>query len=229
MLSSRLSRRLWRHHLPIGVIALVSGYLLYITRSFPDVLTRLSFSSAYPALLLLAVTLLIGPLKVIAGERLAVSMDFRRDIGIWAGIVGLFHVVVGQCVHLRGRPWLYYIYENWQQKHFLPIRHDLFGLANYTGLVAALILLALVSTSNDASLRKLSTPGWKQLQRWNYGCFGLTAVHTFVYQAGIESQKLPFLIIAILAVAITLVLQLLGYARRRRADIQMNSSFFPVS
>jgi sulfoxide reductase heme-binding subunit YedZ len=220
MISYRLSRRLLRHHLPIGFGALASGYLLYVTRSFPDVLTRLSFSSAYPALVLLTATLLIGPLKILAGDRLAVSMDFRRDIGIWAGIVGLFHVVVGQCVHLRGSPWLYYIYENWQQKHALPMRHDLFGLANYTGLLAAFILLALLATSNDAALRKLSTPGWKQLQRWNYACFGLTAIHTLTYQTGIESQTFGFVAIAVLCVLITVILQLVGLRRRRYASAE---------
>lgn len=217
MISRRLSSRLLRHHLPIGLAALGSGYLLYATRSFPDVLTRLSFSSAYPALVLLTVTLLIGPLKILTGDRLAVSMDLRRDIGIWAGIVGLFHVVVGQCVHLRGRPWLYYVYENWQQKHFLPVRHDLFGLANYTGLIATFILLALLATSNDASLRRLGTPGWKQLQRWNYGCFALTAVHTFTYQKGIESQTAGFVASTIFCVLFIAILQLLAYRRRRNA------------
>jgi sulfoxide reductase heme-binding subunit YedZ len=165
MTSRRLSHRLSGHHLPIGLATLASGYLLYVTRSFPDVLTRLSFSSAYPALVPLTATLLIGPLKIMTGDRLAVSMDFRRDVGIWAGTVSLFHVVVGQCVHPRGRPWLYYIHENWKQKHALPVRHDLFGVANYSRLFAALVLLALLATSNDAALRKLTTPGWKQLQR----------------------------------------------------------------
>jgi sulfoxide reductase heme-binding subunit YedZ len=222
MISRRLSRRLLRHHLPIGLATLASGYLLYATRSFPDVLTRLSFSSAYPALVLLSATLLIGPLKIIVGDRLAVSMDFRRDIGIWAGIAGLFHVVVGQCVHLRGRPWLYYIYEDWQQKHFLPMRHDLFGLANYAGLLAAFVLLALLATSNDVALRKLSTPGWKQLQRWNYACFGLTAIHTLTYQAGIESQTFGFVAIAILCVLITVFLQFVGLRRRRFAHLPLS-------
>ena len=217
MISRRLSRRLSRHHLPIGLATLASGYVLYVTRSFPDVLTRLSFSSAYPALVLLAATLLIGPLKVLAGDRLAVSMDFRRDIGIWAGIAGLFHVAVGQFVHLRGRPWLYYIYENWQQKYALPMRHDLFGLANFTGLLAAFILLALFATSNDAALRKLSTPGWKQLQRWNYACFGLTAIHTLTYQTGIESQPFGFIAIAMLCMLITVIVQFRGFRRRRLA------------
>ena len=223
MISRRLSCRLSRHHFPIGLATLASGYVLYVTRSFPDVLTRLSFSSAYPALVLLSATLLIGPLKVLAGDRLAVSMDFRRDIGIWAGLVGMFHVAVGQCVHLRGRPWLYYIYENWQQKHVLPMRHDLFGLANYTGLVAAFVLLALLATSNDAALRKLGTPGWKQLQRWNYVCFGLTAVHTLTYQTGIESQTVGFVAFAVICISIAVTLQFVGLQRRRHARAQSKS------
>lgn len=128
--------------------------------------------------------------------------------------------MVGQCVHLRGRPWLYYIYENWQQKHALPMRHDLFGLANFTGLFAAFVLLALLATSNDAALRKLGTPGWKQLQRWNYACFGLTAIHTLIYQTGIESQTNGFVAIAVLCVLITAILQLAGLRRRRYASVR---------
>lgn len=215
MLSNRLVRRLWRHHLPLALITLSGGFMLYVTRPFQDVITRLSFASAYPALALIAATLLIGPVKLLIGDRLAVSMDLRRDVGIWAGLAGVFHTVIGQCVHLRGRPWLYYIYEKWQQKHVQPFRHDMFGLANYTGMIAALLLLALLATSNDASLRKFGTPGWKQLQRWNYAIFGLTAVHTLDYQVGIESQKHEFVILAIVAIFVTLGMQWVGYRHRR--------------
>ena len=216
MISPRLSRRLMRHHLPICVATLGCAFVLYITRSYPDVITRLSFASAYPALVLLVVTLVIGPLKMLAGDRLAISFDFRRDVGIWAGIVGIFHAVIGNCVHLRGRPWLYYVYENWSLKHVQPFRHDIFGLANYTGLISALVLLTLLATSNDASLRKLGTPGWKSLQRWNYLCFGLLAVHTFAYQVGIEKPNIPFVALAVVAVAIALLFQGIGYKRRRQ-------------
>jgi len=214
MLSARLSHRMARHHLPLALFCLVSGYFLYVTRSYDDVIARLSFASAYPALVLLCLTLLIGPWKQVMGERLAVSFDLRRDIGIWAGISGLFHTSLGQFVHLRGRPWLYYIYEDWQgHGHWQPFRHDMFGFNNDTGLLAALVLLALLATSNDASLRKLGTPGWKKLQRWNYACFALTAAHTFGYQSG--GGRGAFLFASIAAVAITVALQLIGWRRRR--------------
>ena len=216
MLTARLSRRLARHHLPIALLCLASGYVLYVTRPYSDVISRLSFASAYPALFLLCLTLLIGSWKQIMGERLPVSFDLRRDIGIWAGITGLFHTGFGQFAHLRGRPWLYYIYEDWQAKgYWQPFRTDRFGFSNDTGLLAALVLLALLATSNDAALRKLGTPGWKKLQRWNYACFVLTALHTFGYQAG--GGRGAFLWATIAAVALTVALQLIGWRRRRAA------------
>jgi methionine sulfoxide reductase heme-binding subunit len=212
----RLPGRLLRHHLPLGLATLASALLLYRIRHVSDIVERLSFSSAYPALILISTTLLIGPLKLIGRNRLPVSIDLRRDIGIWAGITSVFHAGVGQFVHLRGRPWLYYVYENWRGEHLLPLRYDVFGLANYAGLLALLVLLLLLATSNDASLRKLGTPGWKKLQRWNYAAFALTAIHTFLYQEGIESQTFPFLATSIAAVTLTLIVQYQGFRLRRR-------------
>jgi len=196
-----------------ATVSLAAVAILYGTRSYSDVLSRASFATAYPALVLLAATLLVGPWNLIRKQRNPVSSDFRRDLGIWAGILSVVHAAVGQCVHLRGRPWLYYIYDRRDHQAF-PIRHDLFGLANYTGAFAALLLLALLATSNDYSLRALGTPHWKQLQRWNYAAFALTAVHSFGYQ-GIETQKASWVVTVILCVAITLSLQMAGFFRRR--------------
>jgi len=214
MLSARLGRRLLRHHLPLALISIGATWVLAVTRPYPQLIPRLAFASAYPALILLCLTLLLGPWKMFLGERLQTSFDLRRDIGIWAGITGLFHTGVGQFVHMAGKFWLYYVYPDWQQKHVQPFRHDIFGFSNDTGLIAAVILLALLATSNDASLRWLNTPGWKSLQRWNYGCFALTAVHTFGYQMGIGGGRGWFLVLSIAAVAITLILQLVGWRRR---------------
>jgi sulfoxide reductase heme-binding subunit YedZ len=186
--------------------------VLYATRPYRDWVSRASFATAYPAFVLLAATLWIGPWSLFRGRRGPISTDLRRDIGIWAAIVGLMHAVIGQCVHLRGRPWLYYVYG--KSGHVLPFRHDLFGWVNYTGLFAALVLLALVATSNDLSLRVLGTPQWKKLQRWNYVCFVLATIHTLLYQT---SEKLhgPFVTVAVLSVSLTLLIQFAGVYRRR--------------
>jgi sulfoxide reductase heme-binding subunit YedZ len=209
----RFARRLWRHHLPLALGAGASVWLLYVTRDYADVVMRLSFSTAWPALLLLGTSLVIGPLRILSRKAPVLSLDLRRDLGIWAGILGVAHAVIGQCVHLRGRPWLYYVYEKWRG-HLLPLRHDIFGFSNFTGLFAALILAALLATSNDATLHRLGGARWKSLQRWNYVCFTLAALHTFGYLLGIESPKPAFILVAILCVILAAALQLAGYRRR---------------
>ncbi len=214
----RLLRRLLVHHLPICAVSVATVFLLYVTRPYKDVLTKISFSTAYPALVLIAITLLIGPWNLLRGKRMPISSDWRRDIGIWAGILAIVHTAVGQNVHLRGRPWLYYIYDR-KEAQMLPLRHDLFGFANYTGLISALILLVLLATSNDYSLRALGTPRWKQMQRWNYFAFALAGAHAIGYQTN-EKQQMPFVAIVIASILVTLVFQTVGFQRRRLARVR---------
>jgi sulfoxide reductase heme-binding subunit YedZ len=121
--------------------------------------------------------------------------------------------VVGQNVHLRRRPWLYYIYGPTEHKSF-PIRHDLFGFANYTGALSILVLIALLATSNDHFLGAFGTPRWKQLQRWNYAAFGAAAIHSTAFQA-VEKQKLPYVSVVLVCIAITIAMQTAGILKRR--------------
>jgi sulfoxide reductase heme-binding subunit YedZ len=210
-----LRYRLIAHHLPLSLASVSSVALLYFTRSYSDVLSRASFATAYPALVLLAVTLCIGPWNVLGKRRNPVSSDLRRDVGIWAGILGVLHTVIGQNVHLRGRPWLYYVYEKTRQ-HTFPVRHDLFGFANYTGAVGTLFLIALLATSSDYALRSMGTPQWKKLQRWNYLLFALAAVHAFAYQLS-EKQEFPFVLTVAACAVLTIALQAAGFVQRRVA------------
>ncbi len=210
-MTPRLASRLLRHHLPLALGTVVCAFVLYVTRPYPDVLTRLSFATAWPALVLLAATLIIGPWRALQRKSYALSVDLRRDIGIWAGMVGVLHAGIGQCVHMRWRPWLYYVYEKWQ---VMPVRYDVFGLSNYTGLIAALVLLVLLATSNDLSLRRLGLARWKGWQRWNYACFTLAAFHTLGYLVGIEEIKPAFIAVAAICIAATAILQTLAWRQR---------------
>ena len=207
----RLLPRIWRHHLPLLLLSFVSVAILYQTRPYPDVLSRASFATAYPALVLLSITLLIGPWNLLIRRPNPVSSDLRRDIGIWAGLLGILHAGVGQFVHLRGRPWLYYVYGPTEHHH--GIRHDLFGLANYTGALGTLLLIMLLATSNDLSLRRFGTRTWKQLQRWNYAIFVLVAVHSFAFQ-GVETQKLHWVLTVAACVFVALAMQIAGFLRQ---------------
>lgn len=207
----RLLPRIWRHHLPLLLLSFACVAVLYQTRPYPDVLSRASFATAYPALALLAITLLIGPWYLLRRRVNPVSSDLRRDIGIWAGLLGILHAGVGQFVHLRGRPWLYYVYGPTEHHH--GMRHDLFGLANYTGATGTLLLILLLATSNDFSLRRFGTHKWKQLQRWNYAVFALVAVHSFAFQ-GVEKQKVQWVVTVAACVGTAIAMQMAGVVQR---------------
>ncbi len=213
---NRLQSRLLRHHLPVLLISFISVAALYATRPYKDVISRASFATAYPAIVLLAATLFIGPWNWLGKKPNPVSSDLRRDLGIWAGVLSLLHTGVGQCVHLRGRPWLYYIYGPTEHHHAFPLRHDAFGFANYTGVLSALLVIALLATSNDYSLRRLGTRGWKKLQRWNYPLFTLAGAHALLYQEGVENQQAIFVAIVVASLALTIAIQALAFIRRRQ-------------
>ena len=210
----RFVRRVVAHHVPLGVTVLGCTAALYFTRPYKDEISRASFATAYPAMALLAVTLLIGPWNLWRRRANPVSTDVRRDVGIWAGMVSLVHAVVGQCVHLRGRPWLYYVYGAAEHHH--GMRHDLFGLANYTGALGTLVVIALLATSNDLSLRRMGAAQWKKLQRWNYAVFALVAVHAFAFQ-GVEKQKVQWVMTVVVCVVAAVGVQGMGWVSRRRA------------
>ncbi|MEO6829532.1 MAG: hypothetical protein ABI164_06945 [Acidobacteriaceae bacterium] len=213
----RLIRRLAMHHSVLMAAAVAGGFSLYVTRPYPDAITRASFATGYVALALLALTLWMGPWNLLRGRRTPISQDLRRDVGIWTGITGLAHTAIGLNVHLRGRPWLYFLYRQSEGPHWIPLRHDLFGFANYTGLAGSVLLLVLFATSNDYALRALTTPRWKQLQRWNYVLFAMVILHTAAYQK-IEKKHASFIAILVICVAITLLLQGFGFwVRRSRA------------
>jgi sulfoxide reductase heme-binding subunit YedZ len=173
-------------------------------------------ATAYVGLFLLVLTLVIGPFRTLQRRRMALSQDLRRDTGIWAGILGLFHTAVGLNVHLRGRPWLYFVYQK-RENHFFPLRHDQFGLANDTGLLATGLVALLLATSNDWSLRYFGTPGWKKLQRWSYGLFALTVAHGVLYQV-IEKRTTAFVATFVVLCLIAITLQGLGFLRRKYDD-----------
>lgn len=174
-----------------------------------------SMTTAYLALAAMAATLVVAPLRLMAGRKTPVSFDLRRDLGIWTGILGLAHVLVGFNVHLRGRPWLYLVYAQ-REHHRFPIRHDLFGFANESGLIGAILFILLLATSNDRSLTRLKAGKWKRLQQWTYGLLALTALHGWLFQH-IETRKPGWVAAFLGMLGLAVVLQIAGVFARRGA------------
>lgn len=207
-------RRVTRH-LTLFVSISVIGAIFFWCLDGVSQIVRLSMASAYVGLFLLAATLMIGPWNKLCGRANPISSYLRRDVGIWAGILGLIHLIFGLQVHMNGKLWLYFLPPPDAAYHF-PLRIDWFGLTNYAGLAASLILLMLLVLSNNVSLRAFGVTRWKRLQRWNYVVAMLVVAHGAVYQL-LEKRELGFVLLFGIAVLLGLSLQLIGLSLRGRS------------
>jgi sulfoxide reductase heme-binding subunit YedZ len=194
-------------HAILAILAVAACFLVKLLK--PDFTQShvLTVGLGYFALLLTAVTLLIGPLKLFRQRRNPVNIDLRRDIGIWAGITGCLHVVFGFQQHMGGNIVNYFFSRN---RFGLTPMFDLFGVSNYLGAVATLILVLLLVLSNDISLRKLQGKFWKFLQRFNYLLIILVVLHTFGYQIVVKRESI--LVVFTIGITITvLIAQAVGF------------------
>src|SRR5215207_8885467 len=180
MISSYWSRRLVRNIGIFTVAAVVYFMVLEATADSTQVMYRLSMATGYASVALIAWAMLIGPWRVRSGRSAPVSTDLRRDTGIWGALLGVAHVVTGLQVHMAGDFLKYFLHRDGSQA--IPVRTDLFGFANWTGLAATLVLLMLLVISNDRSLRALGAKRWKRWQRWTYAAAALIVAHTLAYQ-----------------------------------------------
>lgn len=208
------TRKRWHYHLWLGVInsalaVFLYGVLSLVYSSPQSWIFRWSLVTGYVGIGLLTATLSVGTLKIWRGQSNPVSTDLRRDIGIWCGIFSIAHVVVGLNIHMKS--WtLYFITDAG------GLRTDLFGFANYLGLAATLLVVVLLATSNDFSITFLKNKRWKAIQRWNYVFAALVALHAFLFIV-VENRVVPFVIILGGFAVWTLVIQAIGFQKRRRA------------
>ena len=210
--SSQPTRRMTRHLLfALASCVLVAGFLQFLHPQRP--LYQISMATGYGSLFLMALSLMIGPLNVLRRRANPVSGYLRRDIGIWAAILALAHVIAGLQVHADGKFWLYFLPPPETHSSF-PVRIDPFGLTNYAGLIATVIFVMLLCLSNNASLRALGAKRWKFLQRWNYAAAALVCLHGGVYQF-LEKRNSGFVLVFIIIVVVALTAQFAGFRRIR--------------
>ena len=210
MISSYWTRRVTRNVGILAVALVVYFVVIEATSSSRQVMFRLSMATGYASVALIAWALLIGPWRVRRGRAAPVSTDLRRDTGIWGGVFGLAHVITGLQVHMGGHFMKYFLYLD--DKHAVPVRYDLFGFSNWTGLFATVLLIMLLVISNDVSLRAMGSARWKAWQRWTYPAAVLIVAHTLGYYVT-EKNHTRYLIAFVVVTVGVLGLQLDG--RRR--------------
>lgn len=177
---------------------------------------RLTVATGYIATLLLAFTLLIGPANLWLRRRNPISSYLRRDAGMWTATFSVVHVIVGLQVHSGGQLSGYFAYFFGRDGSLLL---NSFGLANWIGLVATVIVVGLLTISSDLALRTLKATRWKWLQRLNYALFALVVAHAIFYGLLLRMNS-PFTMLLVLGVTAVLAGQTLGiylWHRRRVA------------
>lgn len=204
------------NHLYLGMISLL-GCLIMVLLANPDqsILELLSIGTGYLGLGLLVVTLLIGPLNMLKVRRNPVNLMFRRDAGIWAGLNSLAHVAFAFALQLDWGGTLlgFFLFKDGS------IKLNLFGISNYMGLLATLVIIFLMVLSNNWFLKALKGKRWKTMQRFNYLLFGVALVHTFTQQ--VNNARSYWLIVAVIAgTAAVMVGQFTGFVIYRQREQQ---------
>jgi sulfoxide reductase heme-binding subunit YedZ len=221
-------RRLLLHHLPV---ALASGAAVVVFMGFPPFTHRSIFTGAfsvslltvatgYVATALLALTLLVGPANLLLRKRNPVSSYLRRDLGTWTVILSVVHVVVGFQVRGDGA----FRFLDFFVADGRPLLNS-FGLGNWTGLAALVLVAGLLAISTNRSMSELKAERWKSLQRLNYTVFALVVLHAVFYGA-LTQPTSPFTVLLLAVVAAVLLGQGLGIWLHRRRRFRR---FAPVS
>jgi sulfoxide reductase heme-binding subunit YedZ len=166
-------------HLLLASGTVLGCMLAYVYDRSAIIAEPLSVGLGYVALVYLVAGLLVGPLYLARQRRNPVNLYLRRDIGIWAGITALVHVLLSFQLFAGGQVLLYFFRQ--VGDHYLP-QLDLFGLSNDIGLLAAIVIFVLLVLSNDWALRWLKGKRWKRIQQWTYPLAVLAIFHTLGYQ-----------------------------------------------
>jgi sulfoxide reductase heme-binding subunit YedZ len=175
----------------------------------------ISVGAGYIGLLLIFASLVIGPLNMLKVRKNPVNINLRRDVGIWAGITSLAHVVFAAALELSWGDSLlgFFFYKNGAPKF------NLFGISDMFGLVAALVVLFLMVLSNNYFLKKLKGKNWKKMQRFNYLLFGVALLHTLLQQ--VNNERGITMIVGVIALALgVMVAQAIGFVIYRKREQQ---------
>lgn len=179
-------------------------------------LWRFNVATGSVALILLVITLSIGPLRVLRGAgRRRVHLPWRRVTGVWATVFAVLHFPGGLAMHSKGwRIWGPF-------QRILPEAGNLidsYGVAYWAGLGALLLLAVLAATSRDESLRRLGAVRWKRLHLLAYPALALVIVHVPSMQYS-ERRDLWHAAISSSVLAFVVVVQLAGYLRVKRGAV----------
>jgi sulfoxide reductase heme-binding subunit YedZ len=156
------------------------------------------------------VALGIGPWQVLRTGQPVLNNLLRRDLGIWAALTGIAHLLVATGVVMR--PAYFSAYITGPPDNPLPGWAGWIGTVSIVaGYLVGLLVLMLLALSNNWSLARLGAARWKRLQRGAVLALFLTIAHGVTFQV-IEGRRGVWL--ASLLVVSATILGLRWRARR---------------
>src|SRR6266540_7056102 len=207
-----LRRRMLVHHVPLAAVSTAACVVLVQVAGRGFAIGRLASPTGDVALVLLSVTLLIGPVNLMLRRRNPTNSYLRRDVGTWTAIWSVVHVVVGFQGHTAGA----FGFVDYFVADGRPLTND-FGMGNWTGLAATVVVVLLLVLSTDRYMRELKSRRWKDLQRLNYTLFALVVLHA-IYYGALRQMTSPFTRVLIGTVTTVLVGQAVGIWLWRRRN-----------
>ena len=204
--------RTLRHAALAAIVLVTTG--LFVRFGSGDRLDNLSLATAWLCLILMAVALSLGPLRVLQTNTPAINLQQRRDIGIWAALAGLAHLVAATAQSMSEQYMAIYVYIS-QGGIAATTRAGLYAWGSVIGLLIGVVLLLLLGLSNNRVMNRLGPKRWKRLQRLAYPAFALTAVHGVMFQL-LEFRSQFLVGILVLITGVLVWLQLLGIRAVRK-------------
>jgi DMSO/TMAO reductase YedYZ heme-binding membrane subunit len=196
-----------RHILIAMLLSLLLG-LSALGLPYVTVWECLSVASAWLCMFMLSAAMTMGPLRRIGGQASPVNIYIRRDLGIWAALLGLLHFYVGNVVAMNP----VYVGKFVRGVSAPPgeiVRDQLFSWGSIAGTIVAILFLMLLAISSDRALHWLRPERWKKIQKTAHLALWLTVLHGFAYQV-LEARWLP------LALLLAVTLLVLGIQIRGR-------------
>lgn len=164
----------------VGVVAVALTGLFWASRPQWSADMRLWRAVGDAAVVLLAVSLAVGPASRLFSGLSALGR-WRRQLGIWTALTALLHsalVLWGWVALDLGRLMGYeFVPQLGRTARLEPG----FGLANLMGLVAMALLLLLLATSSDVAVRAMGPAVWSWVQGFAHVVFYLVVLHAAYY------------------------------------------------